>query len=68
MKSTWLCCLLALAAIVMSVQTADAAYCGLASYRHGAAPQLGSSDDSQLEHDARAAAKLTVVIFAQPCL
>ncbi|RLS77841.1 MAG: hypothetical protein DWI03_05485, partial [Planctomycetota bacterium] len=37
MKSTWLCCLLALAAIVTSVQTADAAYCGLASYRHGAA-------------------------------
>jgi len=33
----------------------------------GAAPQLGSSDASQLEHDARAAAKLTVVIFAPPC-
>jgi hypothetical protein len=34
----------------------------------GAAPQLGSSDDSQLEHDARALAKLTVVIFASPCV
>jgi hypothetical protein len=34
----------------------------------GRAAQLGSSDDSQLAHPARALAKLTVVIFAPPCL
>ena len=37
MKSPWLCCLLALACIATSVPSADAAYCGLASYKHGAA-------------------------------
>ena len=34
MKSAWLCCLLALVSIVSSAQHADAAYCGLASYKH----------------------------------
>ena len=34
MKSAWLCCLLALVSIASSGQHADAAYCGLASYKH----------------------------------
>ena len=37
MRSTWLCCLLAIACIASLVNRADAAYCGLASYKHGAA-------------------------------
>ncbi len=37
MKSTWFCCLLALATFVVPSRSADAAYCGLASYEHGGA-------------------------------
>ena len=37
MNRAWIGCLLALALIVSTVQRVDAAYCGVASYKHGSA-------------------------------
>ncbi|NBT12706.1 MAG: hypothetical protein EBS56_03830, partial [Planctomycetia bacterium] len=37
MKQMWRVCLLAFCCIASSVRIADAAYCGIASYKHGVA-------------------------------
>jgi len=37
MNRTWFACVVAIASVVTSVHRADAAYCGLASYKHGCA-------------------------------
>ena len=37
MRQMWRVCLLAFCCIALSAQVADAAYCGIASYKHGAA-------------------------------